>query len=153
MHVRAAGRRQASGTDTVLVAVIDNTTEKTLLSCTVNSTNKSHCSNSSESGSVAAGDNIEVKLTATRRLQLSLNVQNLFNQSATISRFSTEQRQNGITFDEAAFYAGKIDFTSLIQRAIAGVAPGAPSFQDPRFLKVSDYQLPIIARIGAKLIF
>jgi hypothetical protein len=54
-----------SGTDTVLVAVIDNTTGATLLSCTVNSTTKSSCSNSSGSGSAAAGDNIEVKLTAT----------------------------------------------------------------------------------------
>jgi hypothetical protein len=54
-----------SGTDTVLVAVIDNTTGATLLSCTVNSTNKNTCSNSSGSGAAAAGDNIEVKLTAT----------------------------------------------------------------------------------------
>jgi hypothetical protein len=54
-----------SGTDTVLVAVIDNTTGTTLLSCTVNSTNTSNCSNSSESGAAAAGENIEVKLTAT----------------------------------------------------------------------------------------
>jgi hypothetical protein len=54
-----------SGTDTVLVAVIDNTTGATLLSCTVNSTTKSSCSNASGSGSAAAGDNIEVKLTAT----------------------------------------------------------------------------------------
>jgi hypothetical protein len=51
--------------DTVTVAVIDNTTGATLLSCTVNSTNKNSCSNSSGSGSAAAGDNIEVKLTAS----------------------------------------------------------------------------------------
>jgi hypothetical protein len=54
-----------SGTDTVLVAVIDNTTGATLLSCTVNSTTKSSCSDASGSGAAAAGDNIEVKLTAT----------------------------------------------------------------------------------------
>jgi hypothetical protein len=54
-----------TGTDTVLVAVIDNTTGATLLSCTVNSTTTNHCSNTSGSGSGAAGDNIEVKLTAT----------------------------------------------------------------------------------------
>jgi hypothetical protein len=53
------------GTDSVLVAVIDNTTGTTLLSCTVNSTSKNSCSNSSESGAAAGGDNIEVKLTAT----------------------------------------------------------------------------------------
>jgi hypothetical protein len=52
------------GTDTVLVAVIDNTTGATLLTCTVNSTNKDSCSNPSGSGVAAAGDNIEVKITA-----------------------------------------------------------------------------------------
>ena len=54
-----------SGTDTVLVAVIDNTTAEPLLSCTVNSTSKSSCSNGSGSGAAAAGDKIEVKVTAT----------------------------------------------------------------------------------------
>ena len=54
-----------TGANTVLVAVIDNTTGVTLLSCTVNSTNKNRCSNTSGSGSAAAGDNIEVKVTAT----------------------------------------------------------------------------------------
>jgi hypothetical protein len=53
-----------SGADTVLVAVIDNTTGATLLSCTVNSTTKTSCSNSGGSGAAAAGENIEVKLTA-----------------------------------------------------------------------------------------
>jgi hypothetical protein len=52
-----------TGTDTVLVAVIDNTTSTQLLSCTVNSTNVNHCGNGTGSGSAAAGDNIEVKLT------------------------------------------------------------------------------------------
>ena len=54
-----------SGKDTALVAVIDNSTGVTLLSCTVNSTNKSNCSNSTGSGSAAAGDNIEVKITTS----------------------------------------------------------------------------------------
>jgi hypothetical protein len=54
-----------SGADTVLVAVIDNTTGATLLSCTVDSTTKNSCSNAGSSGSAAAGENIEVKLTAT----------------------------------------------------------------------------------------
>jgi hypothetical protein len=52
-----------TGTDTVLVSVIDNTTSKELLSCTVNSTNINHCENGTGSGSAVAGDNIEVKLT------------------------------------------------------------------------------------------
>jgi hypothetical protein len=54
-----------SGTDTVLVAVIDNTTGATLLSCTLTSASPHSCSNASGSGSAAAGENIEVKLTAT----------------------------------------------------------------------------------------
>jgi hypothetical protein len=56
---------KVSGKDTALVTVIDNTTGATLLSCTVESTNKNSCSNTGTSGLVAAGDNIEVKLTAT----------------------------------------------------------------------------------------
>ena len=54
-----------AGTETALVAVIDNTTGATLLSCTVNSTTKSSCSNTSGSGSAAGGDKIEVKVTAS----------------------------------------------------------------------------------------
>jgi hypothetical protein len=54
-----------AGTDTVLVAVIDNTTGTTLLSCTVNATTKNYCVNTSGSGIAAAGDNVEVKITAT----------------------------------------------------------------------------------------
>ena len=53
------------GSDGAVVTVIDNTTGNTLLSCTVNSTNKSSCANASGSGFVAAGNNIEVKVTAT----------------------------------------------------------------------------------------
>jgi hypothetical protein len=53
-----------TGTDKVEVAVIDNTKGTLLLACTVDKTNKNHCSNSTESGSAAAGDNIEVKVTA-----------------------------------------------------------------------------------------
>jgi hypothetical protein len=64
-NLYADSNATVSGKDTVLVAVIDNTTGATLLSCTVNSTTKKSCSNTSGSGPVAAGDNIEVKLTAT----------------------------------------------------------------------------------------
>jgi hypothetical protein len=52
-----------TGSETAFVAVVDNTTGTTLLSCTVNSASKGHCSNASGSGSVAGGDNIEVKVT------------------------------------------------------------------------------------------
>ena len=54
-----------TGSDTALVAVVDNTTGATLLSCTVNATTKNYCANTSGSGTAAAGDNVEVKITAT----------------------------------------------------------------------------------------
>ena len=54
-----------TGTDAVLVSVIDNSTGATLLSCTVDSTTVNHCSNTTESGSAAAGENIQVKVTAS----------------------------------------------------------------------------------------
>jgi hypothetical protein len=53
------------GSDTALVAVIDNTTGATLLSCKVDSATVNHRSNTTESGSAVAGENIEVKVTAT----------------------------------------------------------------------------------------
>ena len=53
-----------TGTDTAVVAVIDNTTGATLLSCTVNSSTVNHCSATTGSGSAGPGDNIEVKVTA-----------------------------------------------------------------------------------------
>jgi hypothetical protein len=51
--------------ESVLVAVIDNTTGATLLSCTVTPTSNHSCSNASESGSAAPGENIEVKVTGS----------------------------------------------------------------------------------------
>jgi hypothetical protein len=56
------------GTDSATVAVIDNRTGATLISCTVNSTTVNHCANSSTGGTAAAGDYIEVKITATTKL-------------------------------------------------------------------------------------
>jgi hypothetical protein len=53
----------ATGKDSAIVEVIDNTTGAPLLSCTVNATNKNSCSNSTGSGHVAPGDNIEVRVT------------------------------------------------------------------------------------------
>jgi hypothetical protein len=64
-NLYADSNATVKGSDTVLVAVIDSTTGATLISCTVNSTTVNHCSNITESGSAAAGENIEVKVTAT----------------------------------------------------------------------------------------
>ncbi len=54
-----------TGQDTATVAVIDNTSRATLISCTINSTSSKNCSNTSGSGAAAPGDYIEVKLTTT----------------------------------------------------------------------------------------
>ncbi len=55
-----------SGKEEATVAVIDNTTGVTLLSCTVNSTSKGKCSNTATASvAAAAGDRLEVKVTAT----------------------------------------------------------------------------------------
>jgi hypothetical protein len=53
------------GSETVVVAVIDITTEATLLSCTVSSTTKSWCSNTGSGPAAAPGDNLIVKVTAS----------------------------------------------------------------------------------------
>jgi hypothetical protein len=64
-NLYAESNATLSGTENVVVAVIDNTSGATLLSCTVNSSTKGTCSNSSGSGSAAPGDKIEVKITAS----------------------------------------------------------------------------------------
>jgi hypothetical protein len=87
----------------------------------------------------------EFKMAGTRRLQVHLNVQNLFNQRAGVSKHSTYQQFNGIDFDETAFYRGQLNFDQL------AVAQGVT--KDPRFLMVNSYQAPIFARIGVKFLF
>jgi hypothetical protein len=88
----------------------------------------------------------EFRLAGTRRVQLELNVLNLFDQKAAIGKFQTYQLTNGITLpDEDQFYSGQLDFDQLIQEQ--GVT------QDPRFLMDSWYQFPISARFGVKFLF
>ena len=88
----------------------------------------------------------EFRVAGDRRLQVSLNVLNLFDQDASIGKWSTYQFPDGVNIpDEALFYSGQLDFDQLI--AEQGVQ------QDPRFLKDSWYQFPISARIGVKFIF
>jgi hypothetical protein len=54
-----------SGSATALVAVIDNGTGATLLSCTVSPPSRNICSNTGASLPVAPGQRIEVKVTTT----------------------------------------------------------------------------------------
>jgi outer membrane receptor protein involved in Fe transport len=89
----------------------------------------------------------EFRVGGSRALQVSLNVLNLFDQSASIGKWQTYQlvNTNGITFNEAAFYSGQLNFDQLI------TAQGVR--QDPRFLQDSWYQFPIAARFGMKFLF
>ncbi|HEU4926037.1 MAG TPA: carboxypeptidase regulatory-like domain-containing protein [Vicinamibacterales bacterium] len=92
----------------------------------------------------------DFRLAGDRRLQLSFNVLNLFNQDTAIARFSTYQQVNGVTplgpdGTEEAFYRGTLNLADLI--VTQGVA------QDARFLKDSSFQAPIQARFGVKFLF
>ena len=64
-NLYAATSATVTGSDTATVEVIDNTTGATLLSCTVNSTSKNNCSNNAETGTAAAGNKLEVKITTS----------------------------------------------------------------------------------------
>jgi len=66
----AAAEVTLTGTESIQVAVIDNTSGATMLSCTINSVTRSHCENAGSSGPANPGDLIEVKVTGTAR-QLS----------------------------------------------------------------------------------
>ena len=82
-----------------------------------------------------------------RRLQFSLNVFNLFNQEAAVSKHSTYQSVNGVTptGHEVPFYTGAETLESLITSQ--GVV------RDPRFLLNNGFQAPLAARFGVKFIF
>jgi hypothetical protein len=86
-----------------------------------------------------------IKMMGTRSLQVSLNVLNLFGQEATVGRFSTYQKINGVVPDEALFYTGRQTLAQLItsQNVV----------KDPRFLQDNQFQLPIAARVGVKFLF
>jgi len=92
----------------------------------------------------------EISLAGQKRLQVSFNILNLFNQDTAIARFSTYQQVNGVTplgpdGTEEAFYRGQLRLADLI--VTQGVA------QDARFLKDSAFQAPIAARFGVKFLF
>jgi hypothetical protein len=87
----------------------------------------------------------EFKVGGDRALQVSLNVLNLFDQSASIGKWQTYHLFNGVNIDETAFYSGGLDFDQLIQQQNVT--------QDPRFLQDSWYQFPITARFGVKFLF
>jgi hypothetical protein len=87
----------------------------------------------------------EFRLAGARRLALSLNVLNLFDQEAAVSKFSTYQAVNGVVPDEELFYSGQQTLAQLIESQ--GVV------RDPRFLMNNAFQAPIQARFGVRFIF
>ncbi len=89
------------------------------------------------------------KLGGAKQLQVELNVLNLLNSHTATNRFVTMQKSNGISFDEAAFYAGRVNFEPLI----------AAMLKDPRFLMDGSttanagFQNPLAARFGVRFLF
>jgi len=82
-------------------------------------------------------------LGGAKRLQLELNVANLFNQRTQNNTFVTMQKANGIAFNEKAFYLGQVNFDPLL----------AAMLKDPRFLMANGFQAPIQARFGVRFLF
>lgn len=95
-----------------------------------------------------------VKVGANRRLILSLNVLNLFDQRTVTNKSMTMARQGAIPlaagyYNEAQFYAGQLDFDQLIASSVANKFMAL----NPQFGMASGYQDPIAARIGVKFTF
>jgi hypothetical protein len=95
-----------------------------------------------------------LKVGGSRRLILSLNVLNLFDQRVAVNKVTTMRRGGAIPnapgyYQEADFYAGKLNFDQLIQKSVAN---GFMTL-NPQFLMVNQYQDPIAARFGVKFTF
>ena len=95
-----------------------------------------------------------LKVGGAKRLILSINVLNLWDQRTAVNRVTTMRRTGAIPnapgyYQEAAFYAGQLNFDQLIQNA---VAQGKMTL-NPQFLMVNSYQDPIAARVGVKFTF
>lgn len=89
----------------------------------------------------------EFKLAGDKRIQISLNVLNLFNQKNPVNYFPTENAAGtSINFNERAFYLGQTpNFETLKAQQ------GVPT--DPRFLQNNAWQTPLNARFGVKFLF
>ncbi len=80
------------------------------------------------------------------RLSVSVGVINLFNEDTVIARFSLETEPGaGLAIDEAALYAGRLDFKRMYAEQQV--------LRDPRFLMPRDFQAPRTARIMLKWSF
>jgi hypothetical protein len=94
------------------------------------------------------------KVGGSKQIVLSMNVLNLFDQRTVTNRVSTMRRTGELPnapgyYQEAAFYAGQLDFDQLIAKAVAN---GVMSL-NPQFGMANGYQDPIVARFGVKFTF
>ena len=88
----------------------------------------------------------EFKAFGDRRIQVSLNVLNLFDQKAAAGVYVLQTAAGvGLNIDEPAFFAGQLNFQQLLTAQNATI--------DPRFLQANSFQTPIAARVGVKFIF
>jgi hypothetical protein len=90
----------------------------------------------------------------SKNIQVSMNVLNLFNQRTVTNRVSTVRRSGVIPnapgyYQEAAFYAGQLNFDQLIAKAVAANLMTL----NPQFGMDNGYQAPIVARFGVKFTF
>ena len=80
------------------------------------------------------------------QLTVGLNVLNVFNQAAGISRFSREAEQGAsVVVDPADYYAGRVD--------VAAAMAAQQTRRDPRFLQDEFFQDPIKARLSVRFSF
>jgi hypothetical protein len=79
-----------------------------------------------------------------RRVEVSVNVLNLFNQDIAVNRFAAMTRDN-VSITNQEFFAG-FD--------MEGVLAERPAVRlDPRFLQDNAYQAPRTIRLGLKFTF
>src|SRR5262249_4394186 len=98
-----------------------------------------------------------LKVGGSKRLILSLNVLNLWDQRTAVNKVTTMRRTGAIPvgasgsgfYNEADFYAGKLNFDQVIQNTLAA----GKMTLNPQFLQVNSYQDPIAARFGVKFTF
>lgn len=93
----------------------------------------------------------EFKLGGTRRIQLNATISNLFDQDTEINRFFRELSASSgaaVNFNDADFFAGRVNFTQEIAKL------GDPRIvKDPRFLKNDAFQGARDIRFGVKFMF
>jgi hypothetical protein len=87
----------------------------------------------------------EFKLGGVKRVQLSLNVLNLFNQKTATNYFESILAEGeSLAFNEASFYNHSLAPFDTLAAKIA---------KDPRFMMDNAYQSAIQARVGVKFLF